>query len=100
MTVTKFPVKKVFPHAVKGREVWAQDEPPQEMVWAVCPYTRSFTGDDDRCKHCPTFENDPDHGQVQRSCYGMAAETCRVVFAMQKRKSMETADGRADKAKS
>jgi hypothetical protein len=71
------------PRTIKGKEIWDQDEPAPEMVWAVCPWL--LRGDETNCAHCPTWENDPDHGQVQRGCYGLAAEACRVVFAMQKR---------------
>jgi hypothetical protein len=82
--ITKFPVEKVYPPTVGGREVWDQKDPPDEMVWAVCPYTR-HAPDDTRCHHCPRLETDPDYGEVQRGCYGMAAEACRIVFAIQSR---------------
>jgi hypothetical protein len=85
MTVTTFPKQKVFSPSCSGREIWDQKEPPSDMVWEICPYTRSTTKDDDRCHHCPQWEIDPDHGRLQRGCYAMAAEACRIVFAMQKR---------------
>lgn len=88
MTVTKFPVERVFANTVKGHEVWAQKEPSQEMVWAICPYTRTTQGDT-RCLHCPKWEDDPDYGKMSRGCYVIAAEACRIVFAMQKRESNE-----------
>lgn len=81
--ITKFPVEKVYPPIVRGREIWDQAEPPPEMVWAVCPWMRKYL-DDSRCNHCPRQEED-DYGPMQRGCYGIAAEVCRVVFAMQKR---------------
>lgn len=84
MSVVEFPKEKVYPKLLGGREIWDQAEPPSEMVWEVCPYTRSH---DAGCKHCPRFEDDKDYGPMQRGCYGMAAEVCRVVFAMQKRES-------------
>jgi hypothetical protein len=71
--------------AVSGREIWDQAEPPCEMVWEVCPYLRSHL-DESRCMQCPRWEDDPDYGKVQRGCYGMAAEVCRIIFAMQMRK--------------
>lgn len=83
--VIPFPVEKIFPRTVRGHEVWAQPEPPQEMVWAVCPYARMHD-DEPRCSHCPPWEEDPDHGKMRRGCYGIAAEICRIVFAMQARK--------------
>lgn len=70
------------PRTVRGSEVWAQDEPPSEMVWAICPYIRNNLKN---CTHCPRYLEDEDHGQVQSGCYGFAAEACRVVFAMQRR---------------
>ena len=85
MTVTEFPKEKIYPATVGGKEIWAQNEPPMEMVWEICPYTRSTTRDEDRCHHCPQWENDPNYGAVRRGCYGMAAEACRIVFAMQAR---------------
>lgn len=84
--VVKFPVEKIYPNTVGGREVWDQTEPPQEMVWAVCPYIR-LSAEESRCNHCPPWEEDPDYGKMRRGCYGLAAEACRVVFAMQNRKS-------------
>lgn len=83
MTVVKFPAEKVYPRMVEPREIYAQEEPPDEMVWAVCPYMRQTA--DYRCLHCPKFEHDEHYGPVQRGCYGIAAEACRIVFAMQKR---------------
>jgi len=85
MTIAEFPKEKIFRATVEGREILAQAEPPQEMVWEICPYTRSTTHNDDRCHHCPQWETDPHYGKVQRGCYGMAAEACRIVFAMQAR---------------
>lgn len=90
--VTQFPLEKVYPNSVKGKEIWAQKEPPSEMVWAVCPWMRQHN-DDSRCRRCPRFEEDPDYGQMQRGCYGMAAEVCRVVFAMQNRAPQPPAAG-------
>lgn len=84
--IIKFPVEKVFPPEVRGHEIWAQAEPPQEMVWAICPWMR-MRSDDSRCRRCPRYETDPEYGEMQRGCYGIAAEVCRVVFAMQNRKA-------------
>jgi len=81
-TVVKFPLEKSYPETVSGREVWAQKEPSPEMVWAVCPYIRSAI---ERCKHCSPWEIDERYGEMRRGCYGMAAEACRIVFAMQNR---------------
>ena len=82
----KFPKKRVYPRIVGAKEMWAQDEPPDEMVWAICPQLRCAGNTDDyRCHQCTKWENDKDYGKVQRMCYGLAAETCRIVFAMQAR---------------
>jgi hypothetical protein len=68
-----------------GREIWDAEEPPPEMVWAMCPYLRR--GDD--CAECPTEEYDGHSEQmVQRGCYTLAAEACRVVAAMQSRSAL------------
>lgn len=60
------------------KEIWAQDEPPPALVWAVCPWVegRNFK----KCNYCPVWE-DSDCGKVQRGCYGLASEVCRVVAA-------------------
>ena len=81
--ITKFPVEKVHPRMVRGQELWDQEAPPDEMVWALCPYTRGGMPDR-RCRHCPPGE-EGDHGTERRGCYMYAQEACRVVFAMQKR---------------
>lgn len=82
--IVPLPVRKIYPDEVRGKEVWEQDEPPAEMVWAVCPYLRMHK-EESRCHHCPKWEKDKDYGKVQRGCYSFAAEACRVVFAMQRR---------------
>lgn len=84
--VINFPKEKVYPREVRGFEIWAQPEPPSEMVWAICPYLRS-NQDDPRCNNCPPLETDVDYGDMTRGCYVFAAEACRVVFAMQARNS-------------
>ncbi len=81
-TIIKAPMEYRYPRTVKGREVWDQQEPPPEMVWAVCPYTKPSH---EKCKHC-TQEIDPIYGTFTHGCYMFAAEACRVVFAMQNRK--------------
>jgi hypothetical protein len=85
--VVKAPIRYHNKQVIKGREIWDQEEPPSEMVWDVCVYTRSgdSKSDDMRCHRCPRWEDDDDYGKVQRMCYGIAAEACRVVFAWQKR---------------
>lgn len=82
--VVPIPVRKIYPDEVRGKEVWDQVIPPDEMVWAVCPYLRMHQ-EESRCHHCPEFEEDEHYGPVQRGCYSFAAEACRVVFAMQRR---------------
>lgn len=88
MSVTKFPKRKVHQREIRGKEIYAQEEPPQEMVWDVCPYLNMHRQEEWRCMHCPQWEEDPDHGKVQRGCYGLAAEVCRIIFARQKRMTM------------
>ncbi len=82
MNVEKIPVRFRRPRTLTGKEMWDAPEPPPEMVWEVCPYIRAKL---EGCEQCPTWEDDPDYGKVQRGCYGMAAEACRVVMAMQKK---------------
>lgn len=63
------------------KERWAAPEPPEPMVWAICPYTR----DQEPCAECPAWEVDGRGERFRRGCYVMAAGACRVVFAMQAR---------------
>lgn len=86
-SVENIPVRYTRPRTVKGHDVWATSEPPKEMVWEVCPYLRlDRLPPENGCQHCPEWEM---HGEdkVQRGCYSFAAETCRVVFAMQARET-------------
>lgn len=73
-----------MPSPPDGKEIWAQPEPSDAMVWAICPYiTRRNL---ELCNRCPKWEWDArGESDVQRGCYGMAAEACRIVFAMQRR---------------
>lgn len=87
--VIKFPVERVYPNVIGGNEIWAQADPPDMMVWAVCPWVRSRE-EDSRCLRCPSWESDPIYGAMRRGCYGMAAEVCRIVFAMQARAAKTT----------
>ena len=79
--VTQFPVRKVYPPVVGAREMYDQAEPTDEMVWAVCPWLRTHR-DESRCHRCPQWEEDETYGPVQRGCYALASEACRIVFAM------------------
>lgn len=84
--IVQFPGEKVYPNLVKGEEIHRQPEPTEEMVWAVCPWLRAHQ-DDSRCRHCPAWFEEPNYGTMRYGCYGMAAETCKVIFAMQARAS-------------
>ena len=84
MNVEKIPVRFKRPRTLTGREMWDAPEPPPEMVWEVCPYLR-MNAEHEGCQQCPTWEEDSDYGKVQRGCYGLAAEACRIVMAMQKK---------------
>jgi len=79
--IVKHPARYRYRQSVRAKEMWAQAEPSEEMVWEVCVYTNGLKP----CHHCPRWEDDRHHGRVQRGCYSIAAEACRVVFAMQKR---------------
>lgn len=67
--------------ALSGEEVWRAPRPPSEMVWELCPYLR-MSEDESRCRQCPEWETDPHYGKVQRGCYALSQEACRVVLAM------------------
>ncbi len=91
--IVKAPMTYRHQSRVMAGEIWAQDEPPSEMVWEVCPYLRGHL-DDSRCAHCPRWERDEQYGQVQRGCYGIAAEACRIVFAMRPQDGLSVARAR------
>lgn len=59
-------------------DVWAQKEPPDEMVWEVCPYLRDL----EPCRGCPRWEDRGDGRPVMRACFALASEVCRIVFAL------------------
>jgi hypothetical protein len=86
-SITKFPTRYRRPRQVRGREIYQQAEPEPEMVWEVCPYLRMHM-EEDRCAQCPPWHQDPDYGTMQHGCYGLAAEVCRIVFAIQARKPL------------
>jgi len=85
--VISIPTEYKRPVRVKGEEIHAQIDPPQEMVWEVCPYTRS-DGSSKGCRQCPEWE-DSKRGKCQRMCYSMAKEACKVVFAMQEQEKIK-----------
>lgn len=80
------PITKRYPRLIRGKEIFAQPKPPKEMVWELCPYLLHRNNlENPECAHCPTWEEDPQHGPVQRGCYGLAEEACRLVFAARER---------------
>ncbi len=81
MTVENIPVRYRRPRTLTGKEIWAVPEPSPEMVWEICPYLRT-AAEHEGCQQCPQFEQNETYGRVQRGCYGMAEEACRVVLAM------------------
>lgn len=82
--VAALPVRKVFPKIVSAEEMHAQPDPTDEMVWAVCPHLRAHL-EESRCHRCPRWEEDETYGKLQRGCFGLANEACKIVFAMQER---------------
>lgn len=83
MTVIEFP-KPPRKRLVRAVEMYAQREPPDEMVWELCPYLRR---DADACEGCAETFIDPDYGECSPGCYVFAKEACRVIFAMQAREN-------------
>lgn len=75
----KFPGPFRFGRTLTAREIYAVKEPPEEMVWEICPYIKSKL---EACEHCPKTEKDPDHGDITKGCFVMASEACRVVLAL------------------
>jgi hypothetical protein len=87
MTVEKFPGRFNRHRQISGKEMWSSHKPSDFMVWEVCPYIRSTL---ERCNECPEWEYDEEVGsKVQRSCYGLAAEACRIVMAVQTKENKD-----------
>ena len=82
--IVKLPVSYRHRRLVKAREMYDQPEPSEQMVWEVCPYLRGIEHEY-RCEHCPRWENHPKHGPIQKGCFALAEEACRIVMAMIKR---------------
>lgn len=80
----KEPARHSHKEVVSTREMFAQPEPSEQQVWALCPYIRGMQHDF-TCLHCPNWVDDPEHGRVMRGCFAMTREACRVVHAVLKR---------------
>lgn len=49
-------------------------EPPDELVWRICPYLRPGNG----CKHCPEWKDLGHHGMGSPGCYLLAREVINI----------------------
>lgn len=75
--------KKQHKQVVSVKEMYAQGNAhPDQMVWDMCRYTRR---NHEHCNECPRWEKDPHYGKVQRGCYGIAHEACRIAMAWSER---------------
>lgn len=85
--IEQFPKRRVYPKIVSPAEMYAQPEPSDAMVWAVCPHIRGGNpnNEDFRCMQCPRLEKFDNGFEGQRMCFGLAREACQVVMAMLKR---------------
>jgi len=45
-----------------------------KATWAVCPLVKSLTAQTPQCDKCPQWTHDPDHGECQQLCRGIAEE--------------------------
>lgn len=76
---------------VKAKEMYAQGEMPEEMVWDICTYLKIFgttKADKGLCKECPRWEKERVGGKtenVQRGCFGLAHEAAATALAWSKR---------------
>lgn len=75
--VTKLPTAALPYHTIPVAEMYAQPEPADRAVWAVCPYLRRL----ERCRGCPRWEAMPPHGTGKRGCRGLAEEAVRYAMA-------------------
>lgn len=86
MNVVDIPVLYKRPAQITPREIWDAPEPSDLMVWEVCAYAKGVNqGLDEGCQQCPQWEEDEHHSLFTRGCRVWAAETCRVVMAVQAR---------------
>ena len=79
----------------KRVDIWHPDipEPPDEMVHEVCAYLRGVLGEF-KCKGCPRWEDDPDHGKTMRMCYALASEACKHALAFAENPALRRAGPR------
>lgn len=85
--VIQWPIRPFIRRPVSVQEMYAEPEPTDTMIWAICPYLRGSQADD-RCMGCPKTEilpDAPEWGEVTRGCRVMASEACRFVTAAQKK---------------
>lgn len=93
---TKFPGRFHRHRQLSPKEMYAVPEPPDELVWELCPYLRLHRQDDWRCRQCPRWVHDERHGKLCLGCYGMAQEAVRVVLGMQAKLAGEPPRGDDD----
>ena len=79
--ITQLPTAGI-PHQITAREIWAQPEPTDLMVWSVCVYVR--WPKEDRCKGCLAWD-DREGEKLKSGCRAWAEEACRVVLAAKAR---------------
>ncbi len=93
-TLLKFPVKTPrYRPKRKDLRIHDQPKPSDFMVWEVCAYVSAmhrahtnadYTAERHKCKMCPAWVEDPDHGPVKHGCRLEAEEICQLVCAVQK----------------
>ena len=80
MAIEEFPKRFRHPPVVTTREMYAEPEPSDTMVWAVCPYLGRKGVDADFCDRCPAWM-ETDYGKAKRGCRHIAEEACKMVTA-------------------
>jgi len=81
MAIEEFPKRFRHPPVVTTREMYAEPEPSDAMVWALCPYLGHKGVNLDFCDHCPAWSVMEHYGPVKRGCRLSAEEACKMVTA-------------------
>ena len=81
--VTRLNIPYIYRKLVTAKEMYAQQLPSDEAVWAMCEYVEARMRRLDSCRHCAQYFDDPDYGRCTPGCYAMASEAYRVALAAQ-----------------
>jgi len=82
-----------MPRIVEPKEVYAQPEPSDQLVWAICDHT--FHAKRERCERCAATFEDPHYGEMVSGCRAQGEEIARVAMAVLRREGWRSPDDAA-----